>query len=114
LNIRNEVVDDIKGQRTGTPGIYEEHMAGFDFWAGSTITFRPELSYTKCYTKYGASCTDIAAGGSIANIESVHLGGNPLPTGEGKTQSLTLAADLIWNFKGYKAIILEPFSSLPA
>ena len=98
LNIRNEVVDDIKGQRTGTPGIYEEHMVGFDFWAGSTITFRPELSYTKCYTKYGASCTDIAAGGSIANIESVHLGGNPIPTGEGKTQSLTLAADLIWHF----------------
>ena len=98
LNIRNEVVDDIKGQRTGTPGIYEEHMVGFDFWAGSTITFRPELSYTKCYTKYGASCTDIAAGGSIANIESVNLGGNPIATGEGKTQSLTLAADLIWHF----------------
>ena len=98
LNIRNEVVDDIKGQRTGTPGIYEEHMVGFDFWAGSTITFRPELSYTKCYTKYGASCTDIASGGSIANIESVQLGGNPIPTGEGKIQSLTLAADLIWHF----------------
>jgi hypothetical protein len=26
-------VDDIKGQRTGTPAIYEEHMVGFDFWA---------------------------------------------------------------------------------
>jgi len=100
LNIRNEVVDDIKGQRTGTPAVYEEHMVGFDFWAGSTITFRPELSYTKCYTKYGVSCTDIAAGGSIANLESVTLNGPSayLPTGLGKTESLTLAADLIWHF----------------
>ncbi len=98
LNIRNEVVDDLKGQRTGTPGIYEEHMVGFDFWAGSTITFRPELSYTKCYTKWDVSCTDIAAGGSIANRESVALGNGAIPTGLGKTQSLTLAADLIWHF----------------
>ena len=98
LNIRNEIVDDIKGQRTGTPTLYEEHMVGFDFWAGSTITFRPELSYTKCYTKYATSCTDIAPGASIANLTSVSQGGNPIPTGLGKTQSLTLAADLIWHF----------------
>jgi hypothetical protein len=104
LNIRNEYVDDIKGQRTGTPAKYEEHMVGFDFWAGSTITFRPELSYTKCYsnlkTAYGArvSCTDIAAGSSVASDESSWLGNGTIPTGLGKTVSLTLAADLIWHF----------------
>jgi hypothetical protein len=104
LNIRNEYVDDIKGQRTGTPAAYEEHMVGFDFWAGSTITFRPELSYTKCYSKYTTldgkpvSCTDIAAGESMASDESQYLGNGTLPTGRGKTESLTLAADLIWHF----------------
>jgi hypothetical protein len=98
LNIRNEVVDDIKGQRTGTPAIYEEHMVGFNFWAGSTITFRPELSYTRCYAKWGVSCTDIASGESIANRESVALGNGAIATGLGKSQSLTLAADLIWHF----------------
>ena len=98
FNFRNEVVDDIKGQRTGTPTIYEEHMVGFDFWAGSTITFRPELSYTRCYSKWNISCTDIASGGSVANRESVALGNGPIATGLGKTQSLTLAADLIWHF----------------
>jgi len=104
LNIRNEVVDDIKGQRTGTPAIYEEHMVGFDFWSGSTITFRPELSYTKCYSKYttpdgkAVSCTNIAPGGSIASDESQVLGNGTIPTGRGKTESLTLAADLIWHF----------------
>jgi hypothetical protein len=115
LNIRNEVVDDIKGQRTGTPAIYEEHMVGFDFWAGSTITFRPELSYTKCYSEYTTpdgkkvSCTNIAAGASIASDTQewqaayANPGVNPatlptLATGRGKTASLTLAADLIWHF----------------
>jgi hypothetical protein len=104
INIRNEVVDDIKGQRSGTPAIYEEHMVGFDFWAGSTITFRPDLSYTKCYSKYTTpdgkpvSCTDISAGSSIASDESQILGNGTIATGRGKTASLTLAADLIWHF----------------
>lgn len=107
LNIRNEVVDDIKGQRTGTPAIYEEHMVGFNFWAGSTITFRPELSYTHCYSKYKTldgrevSCTDVAPGSSIAS-DYLEWGANSinasLPTGRGKTQSLTFAADLIYHF----------------
>ena len=91
LNIRNEVVDDIKGQRTGTPGYYEEHMVGFDFWAGSTVTFRPELSYTHSYSKYGLHALDIAPGSAVSNLE------NGLPQ-TGKTQALTLAADLIYHF----------------
>lgn len=100
LNIRNEVVNDIKGQRTGTPAIYEEHMVGFDFWAGSTITFRPELSYTHAYAKYGVTALNIAPGGSIANLESVTLHGPSayLPTGLGKNQAVTLAADIIFHF----------------
>ncbi|NYF80322.1 TonB-dependent receptor [Granulicella arctica] len=98
LNIRNEYVDDIKGQRTGTPAKYEEHMVGFDFWAGSTITFRPELSYTRAFTKYGVSALNIAPGASIANLEGVSQGGAANPLGLGKNQALTLAADLIWHF----------------
>jgi hypothetical protein len=107
LNIRNEVVDDIKGQRTGTPAIYEEHMVGFDFWAGSTITFRPEVSFVKCYSKYTTldgkpvSCTDISAGSSIASDTAEWIANSPtaaLPTGRGKTAAVTLAADLIWHF----------------
>jgi len=105
LNIRNEVVDDIKGQRTGTPAVYEEHMVGFDFWSGTTVTFRPELSYTKCYSKYktldgkDVSCTDIAPGASIASDTAEGFpGGAFLPDGRGKTSVLTLAADLIFHF----------------
>jgi hypothetical protein len=104
LNIRNEVVDDIKGQRTGTPAIYEEHMVGFNFWAGSTITFRPEVSYTKCYSKYTTadgkpvSCTDVSSGSSIASDVSEWRTGATNPEGRGKTSSLTVAADVIFHF----------------
>lgn len=91
LNIRNEYVDDIKGQRTGTPARYEEHMIGFNFWVGSTITFRPEVSYIHAFGRYGARALNIAPGSAISNIE------NGIPQ-TGKTQSLTLAADLIWHF----------------
>ena len=91
LNIRNEFVDDIKGQRTGTPAIYEEHMVGFDFWVGSTITLRPELSYIHAFGNYGARALDINPGSAISNIE------NGIPQ-TGKTQSLTLAGDIIWHF----------------
>jgi hypothetical protein len=91
LNIRNEYVDDIKGQRTGTPARYEEHMVGFAFWVGTTITFRPELSHVRAYGSYGARALDIAPGSAIANLE------NGLPQ-TGKNQALILASDLIWHF----------------
>jgi hypothetical protein len=98
LNIRNEWVNDIVGQRTGTPAKYEEHMVGFDFWAGSTITFRPELSYTHAYTKYGVTALNISPGAAISNLEGVSQGASPNPLGLGKNQALTIAADLIWHF----------------
>jgi hypothetical protein len=98
LNIRNEFVDDIRGQRTGTPAKYEEHMVGFDFWVGSTITFRPELSYTHAFAKYGVTALNIQPGASISNLEDVSQGSTPNPLGLGKTQALTLSADLIWHF----------------
>ncbi len=91
LNIRNEFVDDIKGQRTGTPGRYEEHMVGFNFWAGSTVTFRPEISFTKYYGPYGLRALNIAPGSAVANLTN----GNYQT---GKTYGATLAADLIWHF----------------
>ncbi len=105
-NIRSEIVDDIKGQRTGTPGIYEEHMVGFDFWAGASVTFRPEVSYTHSFSPYGLHSLDIGPGSSVSALQ------NYIASGVGsaltpvqimgnigaKTQSLTVAADLIWHF----------------
>ena len=101
LNIRNEVVDDIKGQRTGTPAIYEEHMVGFDFWVGTTVTFRPELSYTHSFSPYGLRALDISPGASVAALQNApanQLSEATMRDLGAKTQSLTIAADLIWHF----------------
>ena len=101
LNIRNEVVDDIKGQRTGTPGIFEEHMVGFDFWAGSTVTFRPEVSYVHSFSPYGLRALDISPGSSVSALSTAPAGQLAEATMKSigaKTQSLTVAADLIWHF----------------
>ena len=53
LNIRNEVVDDIRGQRTGYKTIYSEHLIGVTHWIGSTVTIRPEVRFEHSY--YGPS-----------------------------------------------------------
>jgi hypothetical protein len=101
LNIRSEIVNDIKGQRTGTPGYYEEHMVGFDFWAGSTVTFRPELSYTHSFSPYGLHALDISPGSSVAALSNLTTGetsAQAMGLVGAKTQALTVAADLIWHF----------------
>ncbi len=49
LSIRNEFVDDIKGQRTGFATKYSEHLLSYGHWIGSTILFRPELRLEHSY-----------------------------------------------------------------
>ena len=73
LNIRNEVVDDIRGQRTGYKTYYTEHLIGIDHWIGSTVTFRPELRLEHSY--------DV-----------------PAYDGGRKTTQFTVAGDLIYHF----------------
>ena len=94
-------MNDIKGQRTGTPGYFEEHMVGFDFWAGSSVTFRPEVSYTHSFSPYGLRALDIGPGSSVAAITNLSAGETSYQAMEklgAKTQALTVAADLIWHF----------------
>jgi hypothetical protein len=99
--MRSEIVNDIKGQRTGTPGIFEEHMVGFDFWAGTSVTFRPELSYTHSFSPYGLRALDIQPGSSVSALQNAPVGQAAALTMKSigaKTQALTIAADLIWHF----------------
>jgi hypothetical protein len=49
LSIRNEFVDDIKGQRTGYKTKYSEHLISYGHWIGSTVLFRPELRLEHSY-----------------------------------------------------------------
>jgi hypothetical protein len=82
LTIRNEYVDDLKGQRTGNKTRYTEHLVGFNFWLGSTVTFRPELRFEHAY--------DVPAYDS-PSVDGV----SGAPT---KKSQLTLAGDVIYHF----------------
>ncbi len=49
ISIRNEYVDDLVGQRTGTKTRYSEHLLGWGHWIGTTILLRPEIRYEHSY-----------------------------------------------------------------
>jgi len=49
ISIRNEFMDDEKGQRTGYKTKYSEHLIGWGHWVGTTVLFRPELRYERAY-----------------------------------------------------------------
>lgn len=44
-NLRVELFDDIQGQRTGFPGLYEDVTAGISFQPIKAVTIRPELRF---------------------------------------------------------------------
>jgi Putative beta-barrel porin-2, OmpL-like. bbp2 len=49
VSIRNEYLDDMVGQRTGTKSRYSEHLLGWGHWIGTTILLRPEIRYERSY-----------------------------------------------------------------
>jgi hypothetical protein len=69
LSIRNDFVDDIKGQRTGYTTMYSEHLIGYGHWIGSTLLFRPELrlehSYQMAAYDLGTKKTQFVVAGDI-------------------------------------------------
>jgi Putative beta-barrel porin-2, OmpL-like. bbp2 len=49
MSIRNEVFDDLAGQRTGFKTLYTEHTVGWGHWIGTTFLMRPELRFERSY-----------------------------------------------------------------
>ena len=49
FTIRNEVMDDMRGQRTGFKTKYSEHLLGWGHWIGTTVLLRPELRFERSY-----------------------------------------------------------------
>ncbi|HEV1288226.1 MAG TPA: TonB-dependent receptor [Bryobacteraceae bacterium] len=45
VSFRNELFDDLRGQRTGVKGRYVETGISWNHWIGSTIVLRPELRW---------------------------------------------------------------------
>jgi hypothetical protein len=55
LSIRNEVLADLKGQRTGFKTTYSEHELMWGHWIGNTVLFRPGIRFEH---SYGVSAYD--------------------------------------------------------
>jgi len=49
LSVRNEFLDDIKGQRTTAKTRISEHEVMWGHWIGSTVLLRPGLRYERSY-----------------------------------------------------------------
>jgi hypothetical protein len=69
ISIRNEYVNDSKGQRTGTKTQYSEHLVGWGHWVGTTILLRPELRYDHSYDRpaYDSPCLQLGCPGTKKN-----------------------------------------------
>lgn len=69
LSIRNEFVNDIRGQRTGYATKYSEHLVSYGYWIGSTVLFRPEIrlehSYDRAAYDLGTKHTQFVAAGDL-------------------------------------------------
>jgi Putative beta-barrel porin-2, OmpL-like. bbp2 len=73
LTVRNEVFDDIAGQRTGFASVYSENAVGITWWPNKILTLRPEIRYDHSYAV------------PAYNNGTAH-------------NQVTLAADVIWRF----------------
>jgi hypothetical protein len=82
LTIRNEYVNDFAGQRTGSKTAYSEHLFGYNFWLGSSVTFRPEVRFEHSYNvpAYDAPSVNGVSGaptktsqGTLAGDRTYHL-----------------------------------------
>jgi len=49
VSLRTDLLNDLKGQRTGFRTLYSEHSLMWGHWIGSTILFRPELRFERAY-----------------------------------------------------------------
>jgi hypothetical protein len=58
FTIRNEIFNDLDGERTGYATLYSEHSLGLTWWPCKLITFRPEIRYDRSWGTHG-SPTDV-------------------------------------------------------
>lgn len=89
ISIRNEVFDDIRGQRTGVKGWYTEHLLGWGHWIGTTVLLRPEVRWEHIYNpNLGLLAPPPGTKNELSGSYDNGL----------RHSQLTLAGDIIWFF----------------
>jgi hypothetical protein len=89
ISIRNEVFDDIRGQRTGVKGWYTEHLLGWGHWIGATILLRPEVRWEHIFNP------NLGLLAPPAGVKNELPGSYDNGT---RHSQLTVAGDIIWFF----------------
>ena len=69
ITIRNEVWDDTRGIRSGTPGVYTSHTVGFCHNINSLLQVRPEIGYYANWSTPGAFDNGTKNGIWIAGLD---------------------------------------------
>jgi hypothetical protein len=49
ITVRNDILDDIKGERTGFINVYSEHTLGWAHYLAPNVLMRPEVRYERAY-----------------------------------------------------------------
>lgn len=49
ISLRNEFLNDARGQRTGFKTLYSEHALMWGHWVSDVITFRPEMRFERAF-----------------------------------------------------------------
>jgi hypothetical protein len=49
ITVRNDILDDIKGERTGFITLYSEHTVGWAHYLSPNVLMRPEVRYERSY-----------------------------------------------------------------
>jgi hypothetical protein len=73
ISIRNDFLDDLRGQRTGYKTFYSEHTIAYGHWIPDVVTIRPELRFERAYNM-------------------------PAHNNATKQNQLTFSADVIWRY----------------
>jgi len=90
FTVRNEIFDDIVGNRTGIATAYDEHSIGLTWWPDNLITIRPELRYDHSIQKAAYDNPSLVA-------DPNHPGQISAATG-GRHSQFTASCDVVFHF----------------
>lgn len=69
ITLRNEILNDTTGQRTGFNTTYTEHAIGWQHWIGDVLTIRPEVRYDRSLNYAAFNFDPVSGKGSHNQVQ---------------------------------------------
>jgi hypothetical protein len=96
FTVRNEMFNDLDGERTAYATLYTEHAIGLTWWPCKLITVRPELRYDRSWGTHGSSGLNAAINPNLAGSPIIDEA-KPYDNGT-RRQQVTAQFDIIYTF----------------